>query len=163
MSCAIGKSGARHSGGADSSWRLSAIDSVAQPLRDSYYSIGFTWATSFQSKARLHRPGQRRTRNSFFLAAANTVDEQFPAGARSAQELIEFRFGADHRTAGNGQVRIDRSGMDSAVSIGMGVAAMELTPWTGKERNVQTTEVTIRGVNPCIMHNAGRPRAGPDR
>jgi SNF2 family DNA or RNA helicase len=70
-----------------------------------YYSIGFSLGDFLQSKARLHRPGQRRTTEFIFLAAANTVDEQILRALAARQDLVESVLAQTIGTAGNGPVR----------------------------------------------------------
>jgi len=70
-----------------------------------YYSIGFSLGDFLQSKARLHRPGQRRTTEFIFLAAANTVDEQILRALAARQDLVESVLAQTIGTAGNGPAR----------------------------------------------------------
>jgi SNF2 family DNA or RNA helicase len=70
-----------------------------------YYSIGFSLGEFLQSKARLHRPGQRRTTECIFLAAADTVDEQILRALASRQDLVESVLAQTIGTAGNGPAR----------------------------------------------------------
>jgi SNF2 family DNA or RNA helicase len=72
-----------------------------------YYSIGFSLGDFLQSKARIHRPGQQRTTEYIFLAAAQTVDEQILRALAVRQDLIEFVLRQTIATDGNGPHRME--------------------------------------------------------
>jgi len=114
-----------------------------------YYSIGFSLGDFLQSKARVHRPGQRRKTEYVFLTVADSVDQQILAALARRQDLIESvlrdlreraNLASDPRAAPIESARLgvdgrgsERNGLERNGPLGN---AMN---WTGKESHVQTT------------------------
>ena len=54
-----------------------------------YYSLGFSLGDYLQSRARLHRPGQKRPVEIIHLIAAHTVDEKVMAALAAREQVVE--------------------------------------------------------------------------
>lgn len=55
-----------------------------------YYSIGFSLGDLEQAKARVHRPGQRRSVNHVFLVARDTIDEHLYGAISAKRDVVQY-------------------------------------------------------------------------
>jgi len=55
-----------------------------------YYSTGFSLGEYTQSRARVHRPGQRQRVTYYHLVAENTIDQRIMKALEKRQDLVSF-------------------------------------------------------------------------